>query len=572
MYKKIINNTGVQLVSLVSILIISVIFIMFYVGVKINSLVEINSLHNDLNRFTTVSVQLKNNLEEFKRYNHTDIFYETSKDASTEKVVNAEMILFNIINNLLKNKDAERYGIFLYIKQNEDILNEFNDKYALLIKNIIEIGNYKYGYVEKLNYSELRLENNLNNEYALKKSFNNIKLIKAQYFQSLNFEVADEFIKQMQKFINKSKNSYSENQNNKRLITDASSQYLNNFIQITKLYKHSGIVQYRGLYSELDKLSSELIYNISLVIDVSRVYIQNDYKTFKIKLILLVAFSLFIILLILFLMYRFYHKGISKILNEIKSLVFEQKDTSFFKVNYFLKNISNLLLQHKKDIDYKKFVVDNFVLGIYNKEYIFDEKDALGQSIVNLQGKILDEINKSTNESQKRVIEDKHKEGIVKFGRILRRHVGDIDTLSYELISELVSFLNAEIGGFYVASMQDDVRILDLKASFAYNEKKLIKKQIPFGEGLIGTCAVDKSTFFIDKVDDDYIKIVSGFGHTKPTSIIISPIMVDEEVYGVIELGATRLFNKNDIDFIESLAEDIAYTLSYLLSLEGNKK
>jgi len=99
----------------------------------------------------------------------------------------------------------------------------------------------------------------------------------------------------------------------------------------------------------------------------------------------------------------------------------------------------------------------------------------------------------------------------------------------------------------------------------------MINKEISVGEGLVGTCAVDKSTFYFDKVDEDYIKIVSGFGHASPTSLIVSPILVEDEVYGVLELGATRKFNEHDIEFIEILAEDIAYTLSYLLSTENKE-
>jgi putative methionine-R-sulfoxide reductase with GAF domain len=171
--------------------------------------------------------------------------------------------------------------------------------------------------------------------------------------------------------------------------------------------------------------------------------------------------------------------------------------------------------------------------------------------------------------SDKQKTEDKKNTGIALFGRILRRHVGNISTLTEELISELVHFTGSEIGGIYVREKKGDEFILNLRASYAYNEKKMIQKEIQFGEGLVGTCAVDKSTLFIDKTDENYIKIISGFGHSKPSSILISPIVVENEVFGVIELASLKLYNQDDIDFIELFAEDIAYTLSYLLASEN---
>lgn len=567
MNKKILNNTGLQFIGLLIVLIFSVVFIVFYVNVKIDKLSEINSLQNKLNKFTTSSVKLKNNLSKFIKYKHNNVFYETYKDASTQDVVNSYITLNVLEEELVKDSKLKKYNIDLNIKQNEIILNSFSDNFSKIIKNIIELGNSNNGYIERLSYSENRLIYIIGNNEKLKNDFDGIMSLKNQYFQSLSAEKAGDFFIKMQNFIENI--SKTETSSNKRLLTDASAEYFNNFKQIVKLHKIIGTENYRGLYNELDASVNELLINIAYSIETSAKYINEDYKKFKFNLIFIILFSALIIFSIIFLIYRVYIKGAAKIYSELKELTYTKEEKSLIKQTNIFYNIKKKLLQLKEDIKYKKSAIDDFAEGNPNNSYNFNEKDILGQSILNLQEKISDEIKNSIIEKEKRAIEDNHKEGIAKFGRILRRHVGDINTLSYELISELVSFLNAEIGGIYVVESKADKYVLNLRASFAYNEKKMINKQIQFGEGLIGTCAVDKSTLFIDKVGDDYIKIVSGFGHTKPTSIIISPIMVDEEVYGVIELGATRMFNENDINFIEALAEDIAYTLSYLLSIEG---
>lgn len=565
MNKNIFKNTGFQFVILLIVLIFSVAYIIFYVNLKINELTDNNKLQNNLNKYTISTVDLKTNLNDFIRYKHNNIFYETYRDKSTEKVFNSQILLYKLLNDIEKNKNIKAYNIHLYIKQSKILLNDFSDKFSLLIRNLVDFGNENNGYIEKLNYSENRILNILNNYQNYTKQFEEIKLLKTNYFHTLSQKNAEDFIIKMQSFIKKVKVQQSDN----HLFVDALAEYLNNFKQIVKIYKIIGAKEYVGLFYQLDKDVNELIINTNLIIKNSEKSIVKYYKHFKTNFIIIISFTTIFILAILLLMYNVYIKGFAFIQNSFKKLVFEDEEKSIFKKTDFFSNIKNMINKLAENLSYKKTAIYDFANGDISKTYIFNEKDELGQSILYLQSKIADEIKQSLKEKEKRVIEDKHKEGIAKFGKILRRHVGDIDTLTYELISELVHFLDADIGGVYVVGKNNENKILNLRASFAYNEKKMISKQISFSEGLVGTCAVDKSTFFIDKVDDDYIKIVSGFGHTKPTSIIISPIMVDETVYGVIELGATRMFNKNDIKFIEALAEDIAYTLSYLLSLEG---
>ena len=570
MIKKLLKNTGVQFISLISLLILSAVFIIFYIGTKVNNLSDINKFHEELNQFIMISVQLKEDLNTFKTEKHVDEFFELNTDESVKNVFNTRALLFSMNNNLIKYSDAERYEVLPHFQLNEALLNEYSDKFALLIKNKIEIGNTQYGYVQKLNNNESQIEDNIYDQEELYSTFNYINSLKTQYFQSLSLESADQLIIHQLDFIEEVKQSYFENDDNvsKNVLQNILAEYLNNFEQIFMLHQIGGTRYYGGLYNELNMLSEEMIINVSDAVQISKIHIRQDYNRFRYSLILFIGLSSVIILLILFLLYRILKKGFIDIRKRTSKLVFENSELSFFKTSGFFKSIVNMLRTHESDLGIKKEIIENLASEKIDKTYNFNEKDLLGQSILNLQKNMFDKKNNALLKDEKRVIEDKHKEGIAKFGRILRRHVGDIDSLSYELISELVNFIDAEIGGIYVADIQEEKRILHLRASHAYDERKLMQKEIEFGEGLIGTCAVDKTTFFIDKVDDNYIKVVSGFGHTKPTSIVISPILVDEDVYGVIELAATRLFNADDIKFIEILAEDIAYTLSYLLSLE----
>jgi methyl-accepting chemotaxis protein len=55
--------------------------------------------------------------------------------------------------------------------------------------------------------------------------------------------------------------------------------------------------------------------------------------------------------------------------------------------------------------------------------------------------------------------------------------------------------------------------------------------------------------------------IESGLGDAPPTNILIVPLKNDNNVLGVIEIASFSEFNKNEVIFIETIAENIASTL-----------
>ena len=82
------------------------------------------------------------------------------------------------------------------------------------------------------------------------------------------------------------------------------------------------------------------------------------------------------------------------------------------------------------------------------------------------------------------------------------------------------------------------------------------------GESLVGACAAEKRTVHLTRLPDDYLRILSGLGETSPRSLLIIPLIFEDEVLGVIELGTLDEFYENLIHFAESASTNIASTLS----------
>lgn len=191
------------------------------------------------------------------------------------------------------------------------------------------------------------------------------------------------------------------------------------------------------------------------------------------------------------------------------------------------------------------------------------ENDVLGGSIHNMR----DSLVKAKNEEQNRKILEQNinwaSEGLTRFSKILREDNDDIKKLSYNIISNLVNYIDANEGGLYIVNDKDENDIyFELVAHCAFLKEKYSKTRINIGEGLVGQCLQEELTIHINDTPDDYIKIASGLGGTKPQSILIVPLKLNEEIYGVIELEAFNFFEQYQIEFTEKLGEIIASTIA----------
>jgi PAS domain S-box-containing protein len=153
-------------------------------------------------------------------------------------------------------------------------------------------------------------------------------------------------------------------------------------------------------------------------------------------------------------------------------------------------------------------------------------------------------------------------EGLERINKVLKQHHTDLTKLSINVIHSLVDLLEIEMGALFLMKSDNSQPYLELIVSYAYSENRFQKRKFNLGESLVGACASEKRTIYLKKVPEDYLKIISGLGMASPKSILIVPLIFENTVLGVIELGSLKDFNENKISFSERAAETIANTLS----------
>ncbi len=208
--------------------------------------------------------------------------------------------------------------------------------------------------------------------------------------------------------------------------------------------------------------------------------------------------------------------------------------------------------------------VANISEGVYSVEMKLDiKKNSFAKALVELK----DKLHKASIEELKQQEENEKRNwtthGLSKFAEILRDNSDSIYNLSYTIISNLVKYLNANQGGIFIINdtNQKD-KHLELTGAYAYERRKFLSKRIEFGEGLIGMCILEGKTTYMTDIPQAYLNIQSGLGDSSPRSLLIVPLTLNEEYFGVVEIASFNEFQAYEIEFVEKVGENIASSLS----------
>jgi PAS domain S-box-containing protein len=201
---------------------------------------------------------------------------------------------------------------------------------------------------------------------------------------------------------------------------------------------------------------------------------------------------------------------------------------------------------------------ENIGNGNYKTEFKpLSEHDVLGNALINMR----DNLAKVADDDKKR---NWATEGMAKFGEILRTNTNDLLKLTDEIVSNLVKYLKANQGALYIIDEvnEGEELTMTMKACYAWDKKKFLDHKIYKGEGLAGQAWQEGDIVYLTEVPQNYIRIASGLGDANPTSVLIVPLKVNDQIFGVIELASFSEFHDFEKDFVQKIAETIASTIS----------
>ncbi len=141
----------------------------------------------------------------------------------------------------------------------------------------------------------------------------------------------------------------------------------------------------------------------------------------------------------------------------------------------------------------------------------------------------------------------------------LLRNSHNLEDLSVSVIKALINYMGGIQGAFYL----NQGSVLKRSAMYAYGRRRFEYNEIPIGKGLIGASAYEKAIIFRSEIPEDYFIVTSGLiGEQKPKSILLIPLLQEEDLQGVLEIAflETRLPKYKNI-FAEEVGSIIGQTI-----------
>src|SRR6266568_1588367 len=144
----------------------------------------------------------------------------------------------------------------------------------------------------------------------------------------------------------------------------------------------------------------------------------------------------------------------------------------------------------------------------------------------------------------------------------------DLAEVASLIMNELTPLVSAQHGAFYLIREEENTEpVFELAGSYAYRPAEDAPIRFRLGEGLIGQVALDKRTIVVDGAPAEHITIVSGLGASRPGTLILLPVVFENQVLGVIELASISEFTAVHLDLLEQLKEMIGTTVNTILVL-----
>ncbi|MEJ1238721.1 GAF domain-containing protein [Chryseolinea sp. T2] len=261
---------------------------------------------------------------------------------------------------------------------------------------------------------------------------------------------------------------------------------------------------------------------------------------------------------------------VRKVIRSIRTVNITAKELSsgnfegLSRANGFLETteIGNHLDLVRQDVVRQTAFAEKIRSGNLDATYaIRHEQDVLGKALLDIKSNLI---------SIKQEDEQRNwaSEGLARFVNVLQSST-NLKAMSNDIIVNLVRIVKVNQGAiFLLAKDPSGHEYLEMQACYAYSRSKHLTQRVEFGEGLIGQAFLERETTYLREVPDNFMRITSGLGDANPRFVLIVPLLMNENIVGVLELASFKDFSKHEIEFVEKIGESIAFTVSSIRTAE----
>ena len=182
---------------------------------------------------------------------------------------------------------------------------------------------------------------------------------------------------------------------------------------------------------------------------------------------------------------------------------------------------------------------------------------------LNIEGNVL----KRAESLEERIWIDSN---ISKIDELLRiNYDKSVKEFSEIILNAVADLLNSLRGAFYLVEHQEEKIIA--KAGYGCTLETMGKTEFNYGDDLIGFAVKSKKTRYLKNLPLNNAVISSGLAQVSSSALIISPLIFNDVVYGVLELNNLEEFDTKSLQVIDRLSRNIASTLQSIINNEATK-
>ncbi|MFE6855329.1 HAMP domain-containing protein, partial [Streptomyces sp. NPDC057674] len=157
------------------------------------------------------------------------------------------------------------------------------------------------------------------------------------------------------------------------------------------------------------------------------------------------------------------------------------------------------------------------------------------------------------------------KSSLARISALMQGH-RDLAVVADLVMDALTPLVAAQYGAFYLAEEGEGGVELGLVGSYGRPAGDRSRDRFRLGESLVGQAARGRRTIAAENVPADYVTISSGLGSTDRGSLVVLPVVVEDQVLGVIELMSFSPFTSVHRDFLEQLLETVGVNISTIIA------
>ncbi|WP_053696638.1 HAMP domain-containing protein [Streptomyces sp. NRRL F-5755] len=134
------------------------------------------------------------------------------------------------------------------------------------------------------------------------------------------------------------------------------------------------------------------------------------------------------------------------------------------------------------------------------------------------------------------------------------------------ILRELTPLVNAQYGAFFLADTDREDLQLAFIAGYGSSQDATLDTPGSLDHGLVRQAALEKKRILVEDAPPDYIKINSGLGEAKPATVVIIPVLFEDQTLGVIELASFSRFSDVHLAFFDQFVNTIGVAINTIVA------